>query len=249
MEFSNGQPCWVDVMVADAGKQKALTAFLTDLFGLRWEVGGPETGFYAMGFVGDGAVMAVGRNEQGAGQFVTYLHCDDIAATAAAVAQAGGQVFMGPMQVMDAGSMALAMDAAGAVFGLWQGNLMKGFGAFDVPGAFTWFDLMSTDPAKASHFYAAAFGLESSSAGDMMPGYMLGRGGQFVASVSQADAGSSSFWNPILTVVNLDDTETKATALGCHVIMHRMKVPGGEASAVHHPALGITIVFFQPMES
>ena len=248
MDFVNGQPCWVDVMVKDAGTQKALTNFLTELFGLRWEIGGPETGFYAMAFAGDGAVMAVGRHEQGAGQLVTYLHCEDIAATAEAITKAGGQVFMGPMQVMDAGTMGMAMDPAGAVVGLWQGNLMKGFGAFDVPGAFTWFDLMSTDPVRAAAFYGGVFGLDASGADEMMPGYMLGTAPNFVASVSQTDPGMPSFWNPIFTVANLDETEAKATALHCQVVMSHMKVPGGAASAIMNPALGLTLVFFQAME-
>lgn len=248
MEFVNGQPCWVDVMVTDAGRQKALTSFLTDLFGLRWEVGGPETGFYAMGFMGDGAVMAVGRDEQGAGQFVTYLHCDDIAATADAITKSGGQVFMGPMQVMDAGSMALAIDPTGAVFGLWQGNLMKGFGVYEVPGAFNWFDLMSKDPDTAMTFYTAVFGLGTSGAGAVMPGYVLTKGAQWISSISQTGEGMPSFWNAILTCSDLDATEARATALGCQVVMSHMKVPGGEASAVLNPALGMTIVFFQQME-
>lgn len=244
MEFFNGQPCWVDIMVTDAEKQTAITSFLTDLFGLRWEIGGPETGFYGMGFLGDDAVLAVGQNEHGAGFPVVYMHCADIDATAAAVNDAGGQVFMGPMVVMEAGTMALATDPNGVVFGLWQGNLMKGFGVDNVPGAFNWFDLPSTDPDVAAEFYQRVFGLGYN---DMTAGGILTHGDDWLASISQAQEGMPSAWNPIFTSADLDATEARASELSCHILVSHMQVPGGQISAVQHPGSGLVVTVYQHM--
>ena len=242
MDFFNGQPCWVDIMVTDAEKQAAVTGFLTDLFGIRWEIGGADTGYYGMGFIGDGAVMAVGQNENGAGFPVVYMHCDDINASAAAVAAAGGQVFMGPMQVMDAGSMALATDPNGVVFGLWQGNLMRGFGVVNVPGAFNWFDLPSTAPDVAAAFYQQAFGLSYS---DMTNGGILTHGEDQLSSISPAGEGMVSAWNPIFTSTDLDATEARAKELGCSILVSRMEVPGGHISAAQDPKTGLVVTVYE----
>lgn len=246
MEFFNGQPCWVDIMVTDAEKQTAITTFLSDLFGLRWEIGGPETGFYGMGFLGDDAVMAVGQNEQGTGFPVVYLHCAEIDASASAVVAAGGQVFVGPMRVMDAGSMALATDPNGVVFGMWQGNLMKGFGVDNVPGAFNWFDLPSVDPDRAAAFYQTAFGLGYN---DMQAGGILTHGEHWLASISSLYDGMTSAWNPIFTSADLAATEARAVELGCTILVSRMKVPGGEISAAQDPKSGLVVTVYQQLDA
>lgn len=242
MEFANGQPCWVDIMVKDSATQQAYLDFLSGLFGLRWEVGGPETGYYGMGFLGDAAVLAVGQNEHGAGVPSVYLHVDDIHASVQAAKEAGAHVFLEPMQVMEAGSLAMAADPTGAVFGMWQGNLMPGFGVVDAPGAFCWFDTMSTDPTASSAFYQAAFGLGFAPTGD---GGILTAGTDWVASISTAVPGTPSFWNPIFLVTDIDASEARARELGCEVLMSHMPVPGGIASGVREPQLGLTVTMFQ----
>lgn len=242
MEFFNGQPCWVDVMVPDEATQLRYTQFLTDLFGLRWEIGGADTSFYGMGFRDDAEVMAVGQNEFGSGKFVVYFHTDDIASTCAAVAVAGGTVFMGPMQVMEAGSMALGLDPTGVVFGLWQGNLMTGFGIDNVPGAFNWFDLPSAAPDTAAAFYRAVFGLGYNDMGD---GGILTHGDDWLASISKAGEGMTSAWNPIFTSTDLAVTEARAKELGCSVLISNMAVPGGLISAVQQPELDLVLTCYQ----
>ena len=54
---------------------------------------------------------------------VPYFATDDINAAAAKAAELGGTVFMGPMVVPEAGTMALVSDPTGAVHGLWQAGL------------------------------------------------------------------------------------------------------------------------------
>ena len=243
MQFANGQPCWVDIRVRDAATQTAMTGFLSDLLGLRWEVGGPETGHYAMGFLGDDQVLAVARDEHGSGTPTVHLHVDDIEASVAAVTAAGGTLIAGPMTIMEAGTLALAIDPDGARFGLWQGNRMPGFGIDNVPGAFCWFDHLSSDADRVATFYRTAFGLGFEPMGD---GDILTSAAGWIASISSAPTGTEPSWNPIFASADVDASEEIALALGCEVLMHRMPVPGGVASAVRHDATGLTVTLFQP---
>ncbi len=243
MQFVNGQPCWVDIMVPDAATQQVCTQFLTDLLGLRWEIGGPETGHYGMGFLGRNAVLAVGVRPQGQGQPTVFLKADDIEATVAAVAAAGGTITMPPMQVMEAGTLAMAVDPTGAVVGMWQPNLMRGFGVLGAPGAFTWFDLSTHDVPAAAAFYQRAFGLGFT---PTEVGGMLTQGGMSVASISQAPEGRANAWTPIVRAADLEAFEGRAASLGCAIRMRRMQVPGGQASAVEHPALGLVVTAYLP---
>jgi predicted enzyme related to lactoylglutathione lyase len=87
-----------------------------------------------------------------------YFASDDAAATCAALAAAGGTVIAPPMQVGDFGTMAIATDPTGAVFGVWQADTMTGFDLVGEPGGFAWCDLRSTDPAAAQDFYGTLFG-------------------------------------------------------------------------------------------
>lgn len=246
MQFANGQPCWVDIRVRDAATQEAITGFLSALLGLRWEVGGPETGHYAMGFLGDDQVLAVARDAQGSGIPTVHLHVDDIDASVAAVTAAGGTVIAGPMTIMEAGRLALAIDPDGARFGLWQGQRMPGFGIDNVPGAFCWFDHLSRDAARTAAFYRTAFGLSFEPMGD---GGILTSTAGWIASISTAPAGTEPGWNPIVASADVDASEEHARALGCDILMHRMPVPGGVASAVRHGETGLTVTFFQPQAS
>ena len=113
----------MDVSVPDAAAREDLSDFLAALCGWTFEVGGPETGYYTMAFSNGAPVAAINTDENGAGIWVPYFAAPDITATVAAVGAAGGQVFMGPMQVMAAGTMALARPnvarAAGKEVTVW----------------------------------------------------------------------------------------------------------------------------------
>ena len=229
-------------MVKAPAQQEVMTKFLSALFSWRWEIGGADTGFYAMGFLGDAQVIAIGQNAHGLGLPSVYMHCDDIQATVTAAKAAGATIFMEPMTIMEAGTLAMGVDPGGAVFGMWQGNLMPGFGTSNVDDAFCWFDCMTAEPLAIGAFYAEVFGLQFQPMGN---GGMLLSDGALLASVSQAPAGIPALWNPIVKVTSVDDAEQRAGALGCDVLMSRMPVPGGLASAMHHADTGLTVTVFE----
>jgi hypothetical protein len=93
-------------------------------------------------------------------------------------------VFIGPMQVMTAGSMALVLDPAGSVHGLWQPGDMTGFAVMNEAGAPGWFDHPSNKPAAT--YYAALLGAELVRPDDSMR--ILARGGEwFVSTTDRGD--------------------------------------------------------------
>ncbi len=49
------------------------------------------------------------------------------------------------MDVMELGRMAVVVDVGGAVIGMWQPGLHRGFGIYDEPGTPAWFELHTRD--------------------------------------------------------------------------------------------------------
>jgi len=153
-----GTPCWVDVSVDDVPKA---IAFYQALFGWNIELGGPEVGGYSIAHQDGRIVAAISPKMAGPGAptvWTTFLATDDADATADKIKGAGGQVLAGPMDVMEEGRMAVAMDPAGAAFGLWQGARTTGLGVANEPGALTWNEQLSRDFAGSQAFYQAVFG-------------------------------------------------------------------------------------------
>src|SRR4051794_33801102 len=137
--YEPGTPSWVDLSTTDPDAAKR---FYGALFG--WEAedaGAPEeTGGYAM-FKRDGKLVAGIGPVMGEGQpavWATYIATDDAAAAAAGARDAGGRAIVEPMDVMDAGRMAVLMHPAGGVVGLWQPGRHTGAEVVNEPGTLTW---------------------------------------------------------------------------------------------------------------
>ena len=152
---------------------------------------------------------------------------------------------MGPMQVMDVGSMALGMDPAGAVFGLWQKDTFGGIEAFGKAGAPCWFDHQSDAPASARDFYTKVFGLGFNNVSEDGQGMVMSGDAQLASISKQPEAGMPPSWNPVVAVSTVDATEARAVSLGATVLMSRMPVPGGIASAFAAPGTGTQILVFE----
>lgn len=157
--YEPGTPCWVDLGSPDLD---AAVDFYSGLFG--WEVpelpNPEEFGGYRRA-KRDGADVAGMMPLMQEGQppaWTSYVSVADADATATAVKGAGGSVIAEPMDVMDLGRMAVFADPTGAVFGIWQPGTFLGAGLVNEPGALSWNELGTRDPAAAKAFYAAVFG-------------------------------------------------------------------------------------------
>ncbi|WP_392841294.1 VOC family protein [Streptomyces sp. LN500] len=152
-----GTPCWADAMFTDLEGAKS---FYGDVLGWTFGESSSEFGNYTQAYANGKAVAAVVPpmpGQEGQSAWCLYLASPDAAATAAKIRDNGGEVLMEPMQVGDFGSMALARDPGGVVFGVWQAGQHEGFEARATPGAYCWAEVFTRDPAKSDAFFPAVF--------------------------------------------------------------------------------------------
>ena len=232
-----GTPCWVDVSVDDVPKA---IAFYRALFGWDIELGGPEVGGYSIAHQ-DGRIVAAVSPKMGAPDapsvWTTYLATDDADATAAKIKGAGGQLLAEPMDVMEEGRLAVAMDPSGAVFGLWQGEHTTGLGVATEPGALTWNEHMSRDFDGSKAFYQAVFGYgdqDMSSDGFkyatlMLDGQIVGGIGEYPAEIP---AEVPAAWATYFAVTDTDAAVAKVTELGGSVVQSPKDSPYGRVAVV-----------------
>jgi predicted enzyme related to lactoylglutathione lyase len=135
--------------------------FYGDVLGWTFGESSSEYGNYTQAYMNGKAVAAVVPpmpGQEGQSQWCLYLASPDAAATASRIRENGGEVLMEPMQVGDFGTMCLAREPSGAVFGVWQGGTHEGFEAAGVPGAYCWAEVFTREPQKTDAFLPAVFG-------------------------------------------------------------------------------------------
>jgi uncharacterized protein len=232
-----GTPCWADLGVDDV--QKA-SAFYTAQFGWDVQQGPPEAGGYSIAHLDGNTVAGIGPkmgSPDAPNAWMTYIATDDADATAAKIKGAGGQLLMGPMDVMDVGRMAVAMDTTGAAFGIWQARAHTGFGVANVPGAVSWNEQMSRDFEGSKAFYAAVFGYEF---GDMssdgfsyatllLDGHEVGGIGAYPADVP---ASIPAAWSVYFATADTDEAVALATKDGGSLVRPAMDSPYGRMATV-----------------
>ncbi|MET8622202.1 VOC family protein [Kitasatospora sp. NPDC004669] len=152
-----GTPCWADVMFTDLEGAKA---FYGDVLGWTFGESSSEYGNYTQAYSDGRAVAAIvppmpGYQVQPA--WCLYLASPDAAATAERIRTNGGEVVIGPMVIGDVGTMVIARDPGGVVFGVWQAGIHEGFEKQGEPGAYSWAEIVTREPAKADAFFPAVF--------------------------------------------------------------------------------------------
>lgn len=232
--FAEGAPCWVDAMLPDleAGKR-----FYGELFGWTFSEERPEFGNYTLAFL-DGRKVA-GLMPKKDGRMPTvwslYFATPDIARTGARVGQSGGQVITDGVPVGDEGSMLLAADPGGAVFGAWQGARHQGFEVQAEPGAYVWMGLSTRAPEEVDTFYGKVFGFEGAADGPMAsPGFLPwrvpGRKGEIGARIvlsEEAPAELPAHFTVFFLAEEMDAALRTAARLGGRVLSEPQGTPGG----------------------
>jgi uncharacterized protein len=235
--WPDGTPCWVDLGTGDI--QKAVS-FYSSQFGWDIQRGGEEVGGYSMATLDGRNVAGIGPNmsqPDAPSAWSTYFASTDADATAAKITAAGGQVVMGPMDVMDVGRMLVAVDTTGASFGIWQARAHTGVQLANAPGSFTWSEHMSRDFEGAKAFYAAVFGYEY---GDMSTeGFsyatLLINGQQVVGGIGaypEETQAHPAFWGVYFGTADTDKAVDLATAHGGSVVRPATDSPYGRMAIV-----------------
>ncbi len=213
------RPVWFDLSTSDL---EAAKAFYSDLFGWTYEDNGPEMGHYNMALTDGRAAAAMAPKmpgqDSGPVAWTVYFGVADADNAAARIKAAGGSMMVEPMSVGEVGSMGIAVDPDGAVFGLWQAGTFPGAGIEGEHGAMCWCEVNSTHAAANAAFYATVFDLTTQRmAGEGFEYYTLHQGEPAVAGALQMDkdwAGIPPHWMPYFAVRDLAAADAVVKAHG-----------------------------------
>lgn len=259
-----GVPCWVDAVHPGP---EAAARFYGGLFGWTCVDSMPEgvAGHYFMASIDGRAAAGLGSVPEGAPPVAvwnTYVWVDSADETVAAARSAGAMIITEPMDVFDAGRMAMFADPDGAPIGVWQPDRHRGALAVNEHGGVNFNDLYTRDLDRARAFYRAVFGWEALEFGpgttmwamkeygdfleELNPGMraqmaQMGAPAGFedvVASISPIDPGDTvtpAHWGITFAVDDVEATAARATELGGTVIREPADVWWSRAATIEDP--------------
>lgn len=235
-----GTPIWVDLQSSDPD---AAQRFYGSLFGWDAETV-PDAGGYAFfrkaGKMVAGVGPIMGDPSQQPSAWSIYVGTTDAAAIAQKVRDAGGTVVIEPMEVMDAGSMAMFQDPTGAYFGVWQPKGHGGAEVFNEPGSLTWTELETTDVEADKRFYSSVFGWGAETHGSGDQAYTEWQlNGRSMAGMMQMGSnfppGVPPHWLVFFAVADCEGTVNHAKELGAQVMVPPTTIPQGTFAVMGDP--------------
>ncbi len=239
--YLQGTPSYTELTTPD---QQAAKQFYGPLFGWEFEdVDMGEAGVYvAVSVSGDSVAGIAGQMPQLQGHpafWGVYIAVDDVDATAAKVAVAGGKVEAGPFDVMDLGRMASIQDPSGVRVNLWQAGASIGSVRVNEPGCPIWHELSSPDLPTATRFYSDVLGVEWESmpmeTGDDYTCLMV-EGRPVAGAFPPQMDGIPPHWDVYFNVEDADATAGRAADLGAKVLVPPYDVPGvGRTAMLRDP--------------
>jgi predicted enzyme related to lactoylglutathione lyase len=238
--YKPGTPSWVDLGSPDPA---AAAEFYGGVFGWKAEMDPrPEAGGYGMFSLRGKLVAGLGpqQNPDMPPFWSVYVTVADAAATAEKVKAAGGTVLVDPMQIFDAGTMAVCQDSVGSFISIWQPDQHIGSQLVNETGTFAWNELATTDVDGARAFYTSVFGWgtgESPGGGEIFT-----LGGDVICGAHTAGEGEFPAWSAWFSVDDCDASAAKVTELGGAVYMPPNDMGFGRGAVVadpHGAAFGI----------
>lgn len=250
-EFAAGEPSWADLTTTDVD---AAATFYRTIFGWEAEpIADPNAGGYTMLTLGGryiGALSPKMPDDPGPSRWSVYVNVDDADKTVELAQSAGGTVVVPVMDVFTSGRMAILTDPTGAFVAIWQPQDHKGAGVTDEPGALTWFELTTSDTAKARAFYTEVFGWGAETSEGAMPYTEFKLGDKSVAGMmakpADMPAGIPSYWMPYFQVVDPDKTAGEIQASGGTVMVPAMDIPSGGRFAIVTDPQGAVFGLYRP---
>lgn len=223
----HGSPSWVDLASSDIEKSKA---FYTALFGWTAEVAAEAEAMGYTQFRHNGHIVAGlgGQPMEGVPPvWNTYVTVDDADKATERASELGGATFMEPFDVMGYGRMAVLADPTGAVFMLWQPGSSIGAELVNEPGAWSWSELMTDDPAAALEFYSGLFGWTAKvDDGGYHELHLDGKGIAGMMAKPDEMAGLPNMWGVYFAVDDCDAACARVTELGGQLLRPPMDIEG-----------------------
>jgi hypothetical protein len=268
MAYQHGLFTWADISASDPS---GASAFYTTLFG--WDAEDqhdPDGNYLYTMFSKDGKVVAgLGpqppelQQQDMPAMWNSYVAVDNVNATVDKWSLAGGTVIMPPMDVFTSGRMAVVADPEGAIIALWQAQDHPGGGIFNVPGAMTWNELNTRNPATAREFYGKALGwqFEEFQGGDgywliTVPGKIQGAplsddqyNGGIMMVGDDFPPEFPAYWSVYFATADVDADIATITELGGSVVAGPMDSTAGRIAVVADPSGAIFDLIQPPAQS
>ncbi len=237
-----GTPCWADAMFRDVEGAKS---FYGDVFGWTYREMPSDAGTYTQAYADGRAVAALmppmplpGQEERSA--WYVHLASPDVEATAARIREHGGELLMEPTRADDLGSMLLARDPGGVVFGVWQAGTHEGFEVTGVPGAYCWAEIFTREAEKSDAFFPAVFGYRAKQLDDPEVDFRLfdAGGDTVLGRMRMTDAFPPDvppYINVYFAVDDCDAAAARATRRGAVLRFGPMDSPFGRFAAFSDP--------------
>ncbi|MGW7366196.1 VOC family protein [Streptomyces sp. NPDC054841] len=235
-----GTPCWVSLMVHGLS---ATQEFYRALFGWDFVPGPQQLGPYVRALIGGKEVAGIGQlppDRHLPIAWTTYMASDDVDETAELIRACGGTVGVGPLDVADAGRLAIASDPEGAIFGVWQAAAHTGTALFGTHGTPVWNELVTRETSSVSKFYQSVFGYDVEAVVSADFDYVtLHLDARPVASLHGVGHGlprdKGSHWMTYFEVEDTDEAAARVADLGGHVLQAPREGTSGRQAMVADP--------------
>ena len=233
--YAPGTPSWVDLGSPDPA---AAAAFYGAIFG--WDTAfdpRPEAGGYALCNLKGHPVAGLGpqQNKDLPPFWAVYVTVRDADATVSDAQAAGATVVAGPMDVLDAGRMAVLADPVGSFISIWQPVQHIGSELVNEPGTFAWNELATTDLAAATAFYTTVFGWGRSEEASSDTASLFTVDGNMTCGAHAAGDGEFPAWSVWFAVDDCDATAAKVAELGGTIHMPPSDMDFGRGAVVADP--------------
>jgi uncharacterized protein len=241
-----GTPCWVDYSATDVEAAQSLYAAI-----LGWDYTPANEEF--------GGYRTCLRNDRGAAgmmpkmeadqpsAWVTYFATDDSEKTAELITTHGGTIIAGPHPVGTLGTMIIALDPQGAVFGTWQAADHTGVGIYNEPGALVWNEAAMPDPEAAKSFYGDVFGFSFEAIPEAEGYSTFSAGGGPLGGIGGHEPGSPQGWMTCFSVESTDAAADTVAKAGGTVHTPPQDTPYGRFAVLADP-WGAVFEVMQPAE-
>jgi uncharacterized protein len=215
--YEPGTPCWVELATTDVA---AARLFYGELFGWSFDEGPlPDGGVYVIPHLRGRGVGGMYQRQAGQSDappaWLLYVAVNDADDTASRVTALDGTLVAPPYDVMDSGRMAVLQDPTGATIALWQPRNAIGARIANEPGAFSWCELATRDPARAADFYCGLFGWGVKKAGEDYMEFRVGDrdvAGMYRLDETRGDAPPR--WTAYFGVADCDEAAASAESNG-----------------------------------
>ncbi len=234
-----GTPAWVDISVTDLERSQA---FYGELFGWEFTASDPEYGGYCNAMLDGELVAGMAPPMQGMEEpphfWTTYLAVADAEEVMGRATAAGAQPVMPPMKIGSFGTMALAADPTGAVFGLWQSDEHTGANRANEPGSLVWSDAMLSDLEAGKQFYADVFGYHYQDVSLGETPYAMAAlepDGRPVCGLGQIEPARPPHWSVNFAVSDADQAVERVRSAGGNVIAEPFDFEFGRMAVLAGP--------------